>query len=188
MLCRGSKSGHAFTSITMQDNTTGFLTYGCTVRRYDLQAEYTSQVEQPHRHLLSNARRHCCWKGIEEKLAGFLKPKSPSNHLIRTPPMVRVRLSVELHPQHGVRFRRASAVKGEWLQPGEAIGNAVAQSYIFLIDYRHSNMIHRVTSVSVLAGVSVSAHHATGVVHTSKRTVAASGSVQLIPCQTKKKN
>ncbi|KAL3064253.1 hypothetical protein OYC64_000522 [Pagothenia borchgrevinki] len=67
--------------------------------------------------------------------------------------MVRVRLSVELHPQHGVRFRRASAVKGEWLQPGEAI-----------------------------------AHHATGVVHTSKRTVAASGSVQLIPCQTKKKN
>lgn len=61
MLCRqgggGKKSGHAF---TMQDNTTGFLTYGCTVRRCDLQAEYKSQVEQPHRHLLSNARWHRC--------------------------------------------------------------------------------------------------------------------------------
>lgn len=31
------------------------LTHGCTVRRCDLQAEQKSQVEQPHRHLLSNA-------------------------------------------------------------------------------------------------------------------------------------
>lgn len=50
-------------STTMQmwgDNR--LLTYGCTVRRHDLQAEQNkSQVEAPHRHLRSNARPwHCC--------------------------------------------------------------------------------------------------------------------------------
>lgn len=54
------KSGHAFSSITMQDKHNRLLTYGCTVRRCDLQAEYKSQVEQPHRHLLSNALWHRC--------------------------------------------------------------------------------------------------------------------------------
>lgn len=71
-------------------------------------------------------------------------------------------------------------MKGVWLQPGEAIGNAAAQSCIFLIDYRHSNMMHSATSVSVLAGVSISPHHATRVVR-SYRNPAAAGSVQLIP-------
>lgn len=32
---------------------------------------------------------------------------------------------------HGGRFRRASAIKGDLLQPSEAIGNAEAQSCIF---------------------------------------------------------
>lgn len=67
--------------------------------------------------------------------------------------------SVAPSAPHGGRFRRASGIKGDSLQPGEAIGNAAAQSCIFLIDYRHSNMMHSVTSVSlslslVLAGVS----------------------------------
>lgn len=54
------KSGHAFSSNYNAREHNRLLTYGCTVRRYDLQAQYTSQVEQPHRHLLSNARWHCC--------------------------------------------------------------------------------------------------------------------------------
>lgn len=61
----------------------------------------------------------------------------------------------------GVRFRRASAIKGDSLQPGEAIGSAEAQSCIFLIDHRHSNMMHGALCLSVLAGGSVSPHHAT---------------------------
>lgn len=76
-----------------------------------------------------------------KKLAGFLKP---SSHLIRTLSVVRVRLSGTL-----AASRRASAIKGDLLQPDEAIGNAAAQSCIFLIDYRHSNMMHSVPSVSL---------------------------------------
>lgn len=146
--CFAGKSGHAFSSITMQDR---LLTYGCTVRRCDLQAEYKSQVEQPHRHLLSNALWHRCSKGIEEKLPGFLKPNNPINHLIRTPSMVRVRLSVQLHPRPRTVAASdgLSAIKVDLLQPGKAIGSAAAQSYRFLIDYRHSNMMPRVTSVSL---------------------------------------
>lgn len=97
MLCREKCSCFLKYHNARQNNR--LLTYGCTVRRCDLQAEYKSQVEQPHRHLLSNALWHRCSEGIEEKLAGFLKPNNPINHLIRTPSMVRVRLSVQLHPQ-----------------------------------------------------------------------------------------
>lgn len=62
--------------------------------------------------------------------------------------------SVAPSAPHGGRFRRASGIKGDSLQPGEAIGNAAAQSCIFLIDYRHSNMMHSVTSVSLCLSLS----------------------------------
>ena len=126
--------------------------------------------------------------------------------------MVRVRLSVQLHPSapHGGRFTRASAVQREArFQPGEAMGNAAAQSCIFLIDYQHSNMMHSVTSVFLCAcclpgGLSLSlsvslslslsvclsfttpCHHSRP--HVREALAAAGGSpVHLIPCQSKKK-
>lgn len=57
--------------------------------------------------------------------------------------------SVAPSAPHGGCFGRASAIKVELLQPGKAIGGAAAQSYRFVIDYRHLNMMPGVTSVSL---------------------------------------
>lgn len=93
----------AAAAATMRDgNTTGSLTYGCTVTGRDLQAQYKSQVEQPRRHLpmrwhrlfrkkRSRGRGAAAGGGGGGKLAGFYKPDHPIGHLIRTPPIVRVR-------------------------------------------------------------------------------------------------
>lgn len=76
----------------------------------------------------------------------------------------------------------ASATKRDLLQPKEATCNAAARSCIFLIDYRHSNMMHSVTSISlVFVGVFISSHHAARIPRLYRRGAAA---VHLIPYQS----
>lgn len=84
-------------------------------------------------------------------------------------------------------FGRAMRGGGS-LQPGEAIGDAAAQSCRFLIDYRRSNMMHTAEPPSLGAGwgSSLSAHHATGDRPRVQISSAAAGSPQLIPCHTEK--
>lgn len=108
-------------------------------------------------------------------MAGSLKPNEPIDRLIRAPPpVVRgaiVRPSVRCppparpprprRPRALAASRWLCAIRGDSLQPGEAIGGgaAAARSCRCLIDYRRSDMMHRAKlGVCVLAGLPLSQH------------------------------
>lgn len=79
-------------------------------------------------------------------MAGFLQPSNPIRHLIRTSPFVLSRCALSSPARWPLQTGASNK------SPGRL--DALQQHrHALLIDYRRSNMMHRVTSVSLLLAV-----------------------------------